>query len=264
MRRNELLSREWCDQIFEGRNKDYGAYRLRSEAGKRYRCAMLAVVIMLLLLLSVPLAMGLYVRHTLQNAMKEVEGLVQMSPRELKKSPEYRRVSAGRRAVPMMQPGASMQKPTLVDDMVAPKPLGIEGPAVLTKEEIEQLTLDADTLHNITETDRPVEGVQLVSTEKVEEIPQFPGGEGALMKWLGRHVIYPQSCIKDGIQGDVEVTFIVDVTGRVIEPEVSKSAHPDLDRIALMAVRRMPLWKPGRVNGKPTPVRITIPVHFEI
>lgn len=264
MRRNELLSREWCDLIFEGRNREYGAYRLRSEAGKRYRRAMLAVAVILLLLLSVPLAMGLYVRYTLKNALQEVEGLVQMSPRELKKSPEFRRVSAGRRAVPMMQPGASMQKPELVDDIVAPTPLGIKGPVSLTEEQIEEMLQDADTLHNITETDRPVEGAQLIPTEKVEEIPCFPGGEGALMKWLDLHVIYPHSCIKEGIQGDVEVTFIVDTSGRVVEPEISKSAHPELDRAALMAVRRMPQWKPGRVNGTPTPVRMTIPVHFEI
>ena len=264
MRRNELLSREWCDLIFEGRNKEYGAYRLRKEAGKRYRRAMFVVLVVLLLLLSIPLAMGLYVKYTLANALEEVEGLVKMSPHELKQSPEFRRVSAGRRAVPMMKPGASMQKPELVDAIVPPKVLGVDGPVELTEEDFEQLLMDVDTLHNMAEVDRPVEGAQLVPTEKVEEIPHFPGGEGALMKWLDQHVIYPHSCIQRQIQGDVEVSFIVDVSGQVIDPEVTTSAHPDLDKAALIAVKRMPRWKPGTVNGKPTPVRITVPIHFEI
>lgn len=157
-----------------------------------------------------------------------------------------------------------MQKPKLVDAIVPPKVLGVDGPVELTEEDFEQLLMDVDTLHNMAEVDRPVEGAQLVPTEKVEEIPHFPGGEGALMKWLDQHVIYPHSCIQRQIQGDVEVSFIVDVSGQVIDPEVTTSAHPDLDKAALIAVKRMPRWKPGTVNGKPTPVRITVPIHFEI
>ena len=264
MRGSELLSRKWCDLVFEGRNKDYGAYRLRAGAGRRYARAMWSVLVGLVLLIAIPLGLDLYVKYRMFKSLEEVKGVARMRPLPTEKDHELKAVSAGRRAVRGMQPGATLDRPTIVDAIVPPRPVGIDGPE-LAELDAELLRIaDRDTLHNTDRLDLPVEGIQLTPTEVVEQMPEFPGGLGELMKWLDRNVVYPQSCIKARIEGDLEVSFYVMQDGTVSEPAVTKKLHPDLDRAALMAVKRMPRWKPGRVNGQLSVVRVTVPVRFRL
>lgn len=100
--------------------------------------------------------------------------------------------------------------------------------------------------------------------EVVEEMPQFPGGLKALMQWLDKNIVYPPICIRDKVEGRVEVSFFVDQQGNVKNPQVTKGVHPLLDREALLTVKRMPKWMPGKVNGKFSVVRVTIPVEFTL
>jgi len=261
---SELLSEEWCNLVFEGRNKHYGAYALRRDAGRRYARALCLMLGALGLLLLVPLAFGLYVRHTLQQAVDDLEVVARLKPLEPEPGHEVKAVSAGRRALPAMRPGASQAAPEIVDGLVAPKPVGIDGPVTFRTDDDLFVMADADSLHNADRTDLPVEGVQLTPTEVVEQMPEFPGGVAGLMKWLDKHLIYPKSCVDAKIEGDVEVTFLVDAAGKVTDPAVAKSLHPELDRAALFALSRMPRWKPGRSGGKVTIVRVTIPIHFQL
>lgn len=64
------------------------------------------------------------------------------------------------------------------------------------------------------------------------------------MKWLDAHIPYPTDCIKSGIEGSLEITFLVAPDGSIREPAVSKKLHPKLDALALSAIRRMPKWHP--------------------
>ncbi len=68
--------------------------------------------------------------------------------------------------------------------------------------------------------------------------------------------------MRDNIQGRVEVSFYVDKNGDIKEPQVTKKIHPLLDREALLTVKRMPKWQPGKVKGKVSIVRVTIPIEF--
>lgn len=264
MRTSDLLSEEWCNLVFEGRNKHYGAYVLRRDAGRRYARAAGITLGLLAALLLVPLGLGLYVRHTLLQAVEELEVVAKLKPMKPKDGHEIKAVSAGRRALPAMRPGASQAPPEIVDGLVSPRPVGIDGPVEFKEDDELFVMADADSLHNADRTDLPVEGAQLTPTEVVEQMPEFPGGIGGLMKWLDKHLIYPRSCMDAKIEGDVEVTFLVDATGTVLEPSVSKPSHTELDRAALFAVSRMPQWKPGRSGGKVTVVRVTIPIHFQL
>jgi len=237
---------------------------LRRDAGKRYARAMGIVTGGVFLFLVLPMLLGLFVRYTIKQRMEEIASVAKLKPLDTKKDTTVKAVSAGRRAVPMMKPGATTAAPEIVEGIVAPKPIGIDGPVSFEEDEETFIMADADPRHNADRTDLPVEGVQLTPTEVVEQMPEFPGGLGKLMKWLDQHVLYPKSCVDAKIEGDMEVTFLVDTAGRVMEPSVSKSLHPDLDRAALMAVSRMPLWKPGRSGGQPSVVRVTIPIHFQL
>ena len=225
---------------------------------------MWSVLVGLVLLIAIPLGLDLYVKYRMFKSLEEVKGVARMRPLPTEKDHELKAVSAGRRAVRGMQPGATLDRPTIVDAIVPPRPVGIDGPE-LAELDAELLRIaDRDTLHNTDRLDLPVEGIQLTPTEVVEQMPEFPGGLGELMKWLDRNVVYPQSCIKARIEGDLEVSFYVMQDGTVSEPAVTKKLHPDLDRAALMAVKRMPRWKPGRVGGQLSVVRVTVPVRFRL
>lgn len=237
---------------------------LRRDAGKRYARAMVMVTGGVMLFLVLPMTLGLFIRYTIRQHIEEIASVAKLKPLETKKDTTVKAVSAGRRAVPMMKPGATTEVPEIVESIVAPKPLGIDGPVTFEEDEENFVMADADPRHNIDKTDLPVEGIQLTPTEVVEQMPEFPGGLGALMKWLDQHVLYPKSCVDAKIEGDMEVTFLVDTAGKVMEPSVSKSLHPDLDRAALMAISRMPQWKPGRSGGQLSVVRVTIPIHFQL
>ena len=100
--------------------------------------------------------------------------------------------------------------------------------------------------------------------EVIEDMPNFPGGQGELMKYLRNNIKYPAEAQKKKIEGRVIVTFVVNKKGRITHPTVERSAHPLLDAEALRVVKRMPKWTPGRMNGEPVNVKYALPVTFKL
>lgn len=266
---DELFSKAWCELIFEGRNKEYGAYRLRRSAGRRYRFAMLCVLGIAGLLSAwqlTTMAVTYISLHGLEGEMP----MAKLKPMEVEPDHELKAMAAGRTAPhPVVQATATVvddvtTEPEIVDAVPPHLEMGEPGPEELKIDEEVFVKIPEDTVRiNEDRKDLPVEAAPLTPTEVVEEMPQFPGGWYALKRYLDEHVPYPKGCIDRRIQGDVEVAFYVDQNGGVLEPKVTKSVHPELDAAALQGIKGMPQWTPGRRNGKVTIVRIRIPVHFE-
>ena len=95
-----------------------------------------------------------------------------------------------------------------------------------------------------------------------EKNPEFPGGVQGLSAYLSKSIKYPAIAEEEGIQGQVFVTFIIDVDGSVTNIKVDKSVHPALDKEAVRVVSSMPRWVPGELSGKPVKVKYTMPVKF--
>ncbi len=98
--------------------------------------------------------------------------------------------------------------------------------------------------------------------EIVDEMPEFPGGQGAMYDFLNQNIEYPQECIENNVQGKVYVQFVVDEEGKITNPTVIKSVHPLLDAEAIKIVNAMPKWKPGKNKGEAVKVRYTQPINF--
>lgn len=101
----------------------------------------------------------------------------------------------------------------------------------------------------------------------IEQQPEFPGGEEAMFEYLRSNLQYPEKCKENKIQGRVLVAFVINKDGKIVEPEVVKSAGPEgveLDVEALRVVSEMPAWTPGKQMGKAVRVRYTIPVVFKL
>ena len=98
----------------------------------------------------------------------------------------------------------------------------------------------------------------------VEEMPEFPGGMGECMKWIGQNIKYPKEAHDKGVQGRVIITFIVEKDGSITEPKVARGVSPALDAEALRVVSTMPKWKPAKQRGQVVRVKYTIPVMFRL
>ena len=96
----------------------------------------------------------------------------------------------------------------------------------------------------------------------VDQMPQFPGGEAALMKYLQSHIIYPPMAAQNKVHGRVVVQFVVDKTGRVGEVKVVRSVDEDLDKEAVRVCKSLPNFIPGRQNGTAVSVWYTLPIRF--
>jgi tonB family C-terminal domain len=98
----------------------------------------------------------------------------------------------------------------------------------------------------------------------VEVMPQFPGGQIAMLKYIMENIKYPEQAMKEGIQGRVAVRFIVEKDGSISDVKPILSVHPLLNKEAVRVVKSMPKWSPGKQNGKPVRVRFNVPVMFKL
>lgn len=97
---------------------------------------------------------------------------------------------------------------------------------------------------------------------KVEQMPEFPGGDAALIRFLATSVKYPQVAQENGIQGRVYISFVVDTDGSIINIVLARGVDSSLDKEAMRVVASMPKWKPGRQLDKPVKVSYTVPINF--
>lgn len=96
----------------------------------------------------------------------------------------------------------------------------------------------------------------------VEEMPEFPGGEGELQKYLASSVRYPVIAQENGIQGRVYIQFVINQRGEVTNVTILRGVDPSLDREAVRVVEAMPKWKPGKQRNRPVRVSYTVPINF--
>ncbi len=128
---------------------------------------------------------------------------------------------------------------------------------------IEDMEIEEDTeIEFIEEVTEQVEEVQIFTI--VEEMPSFPGGEAALMKYLGNNIKYPAIAKDAGIQGTVYVTFVINEKGEVKDAKVLRSIGGGTDEEAIRVVNAMPKWKPGKQRGKPVKVQYNLPIRFTL
>lgn len=130
------------------------------------------------------------------------------------------------------------------------------------REEAERVRLQAELaaeLHKEAEAEDPNK-----IYDKVEVMPEYPGGAVAFMRYLAQNVKYPTVAQENGTQGIVVVQFVVDADGSVTNAHVTTSVDPYLDEEALRVIKSMPRWTPGKLNGKPVRVKYTTPIKFRL
>ena len=115
----------------------------------------------------------------------------------------------------------------------------------------------------------PVQVVEVEPEEQeifdvVEKMPEFPGGQAALMSYLSKNIKYPTIAQENGTQGRVIVQFVVNKDGSIVDAKVVRSVDPYLDKEAIRVINAMPKWSPGMQRNKPVRVKYTVPVMFRL
>lgn len=135
-----------------------------------------------------------------------------------------------------------------------------------------ELDDDLEIFDTEMDQDKPMDFAPIVVEEEerddtpvfyiVEEMPEFPGGEAALQKYLATSVKYPVIAQENGIQGKVFIQFVINTKGEVTNATVLRGVDPSLDKEALRVVQAMPSWKPGKQRNRPVRVSYTVPINF--
>ena len=276
MAKLDLVSNEWTDLVFEGRNQDYGAYKLRKGTTKRNIWSIIIVA-----LASVLLYLGLQL-HRMVEANRQVENTqaVELSALEQKK----KEAKVEKKEQIKVEPEKVVEKVKSSVKFTAPvikKDNEVKEEDEIKLDEVEKsnkavgaFTIEGndevggEVLKAKEEIAAPEPPKQQVEENKVfdvvEQMPSFPGGMGALMSWLSQNIKYPVIAAENGVQGRVIVQFVVEKDGSITDVKVAKSVDPSLDKEAARVVSSMPKWTPGKQNGSAVRVKYTVPVTFKL
>src|SRR5450759_2276358 len=258
MAKEKVNAPDFDDIVFEERNKEYGAYRLR----KKYdRNVLIGLLIGILII-------GTAIITPYLNA-KAAEGRTKRAERQVEIKLENLDTPNEQVAPPPPPP----PPPTdVVQQQRYVPPVVVDS---IKPEDIKQL-MTADQAQIEVTNKEVVEVVQQVKEEVqeadpeaipfvvVEEMPMFPGGDPALLKYISEHTNYPEVAKENNIQGRVIVRFCVTSKGGVSQVSVLKGVDPELDKEAIRVVNTLPTFKPGKQGGKPVPVWYMVPITFTL
>ena len=279
----DLSSRDWCDLVFEGKNKDFGAYVIRTESPKRHTKAVIYTVLGALLvgLLTFGLIkVNEYMEQKrIADMAEQEEVLIDMSQDAEEPEQEQERLEQPK---PEVLPEEVLKSVKVTELQIVEDDKVKKEDEIKTQDELKETetafgqkdnekgTEDRNvtkTLKDEVVVEKKEEKPKEVKEEvfrSVEQMPQFPGGEAALMKYLQSHINYPPMAAENNVQGRVVVQFVVDKTGKVGEVKVVRSVDKDLDKEAVRVCKSLPKFTPGRQNGQAVSVWYTLPVTFKL
>ena len=278
----DLTTNGWVDLIFEGRNHEYGAYKLRKGTPKRNVYSIIVIAVLAALLVGIYVAKSAYDKyqaaHAKNEAVTELSALNQ--PKQKKAEVKRKEIVEPEKKEVVKEVKSSIKFTAPVikkDNEVKPEEeMKTQAELMQTNTAIGALDVkgnsDNGEILKVTQrvADEPVKPaeekpeVENKVFEVVEQMPSFPGGPSALMKYLSENIKYPVVAQGNGVQGRVVVSFVVERDGSITDVKVARSVDPSLDREAMRVVRSMPHWIPGKQNGSAVRVKYNVPVSFRL
>jgi len=243
--------------IFEKRNKDYGAYYLRTKYNRYVSRALLISVVTLLLATIIPFLIFKEARsiNVDKNVGAEFANLDAPKTDDAPPPP------------PPPPPEALEQKVKFTAPVVTTD--SIEDTGMLNQDDLNQQStntapIETDDEIVVDESQNQVIEQQAPVLTIVELMPAFNGGEEAMYQFLSENIKYPQVAKETGIQGTVIVKFVVEKDGSISDVQLLKTIGGGCDEEAVRVVKAMPKWKVGKQNGEPVRVYFTLPIRFTL
>ena len=286
MSKIDLASKQWCDLVFEGRNKEYGAYRNRANKGKFQLRAIIIVLIAIIAVAAIVLA-----KNTIEDALQSKKDMASEEVTELqelkkdepkkeepkKKEPELEY----EKPVEKVNVKSSIQftVPKIVEDDKVDHSKELKTQDEVTKNKFAIAAQDYTNpngdnsginIDDLKENQRaggttvPPKEPEVVDNAIVEVPATYPGGEAALLQFVSKNLVYPAIAQEQELQGTVVLRFKVDVDGSVSAVKVEKSLSKECDQAAAAVVRKLLRFVPAKQQGHPVPVWFCLPIRFRI
>ena len=282
----DLSSQGWRDLIFEGKNKEFGAYQMRKDSEGRHNKSMLIVMAALAVILTIVIlvASGAISFESEEAADAGVEQTV-MSLDELPEEEEIEEPEV----IDLPEPEQQIEKENVANEQQVTKIDIVEDNKFDEKKEVKDMSEVQENeaqlgSQNVTEGTNDLNKEQVKEKVVVEEIKkpepkpepekiftaveqkaQYPGGEAELLKWIGANIQYPTMAQEEGVQGRVVVQFVVEKNGAIGQVKVVRGKHPDLDKEAVRVVKKIPKkFTPAKQNGQTVRSWFTLPVMFKL
>jgi protein TonB len=253
--------------VFADRNKAYGAYQLRKTYNRFYSLSLLITVGMAIVGFGVPKLVSMF-----KAQMEKVENVdIQLTDME---PPPVDKNEPEPPPPPPPPPPPAQEMVKFIPPVVVDEPIVEE---VVTQEELKETQAGEKTQEGTGDDvviipdegtgdqviDQPKEVEPFIS---VEQVPEFVGGEGAMMKFIAENLEYPQAAKDNSIEGRVHLKFTVTADGSIKDIVVlnKDKLGYGCEQAAIAVIQKMPKWKPGRQNGQPVPVYFNIPIRFRL
>jgi protein TonB len=260
---NDLFSKEWCELVFDPRYRQYGGYELRTNApGRHFKALVISSFLFVILIASPFLVRQIFPPKAEKDTAVRVLTVIRLDP------PKENDIL---KEVPIPpEPLRNMVKFTLPE--IKPDELVSEEQPLTQKEVLEQKAVIGTTTFDKGTDDisAPVataenskiteeSDVPLVS---VDQMPQFPGGEREMLRFIKNNLRYPLSAQENGVQGTVILNFVVNREGKIVNIKVIKGIGFGCDEESIRVMEKMPAWTPGKQRGQTVLVSFTMPLRF--
>lgn len=252
-----ICAEEWCDLVFEGKNKSYGAYELRQMSSKRRSLALLLSISIFTLGVCAPTL----IRSMTRESKWRISETNQMSDLSKLKEDEIK--------LPIEQPVPEIRRtirfnPPVISDEVDPQ----ENPPVMD-DLIQTTALISNTdQEGVDDLDAHVDLSVVEQPQKpidfAEQMPMFAGGDDARVSFLRENLKYPSVALEMGISGKVILKFVVEKDGKISNISVLRGIGAGCDEEAVRVAKLMPTWNPGKQNGRAVPVYFVMPIQFAL
>jgi periplasmic protein TonB len=258
MAKEKINAPAFDDIVFVGRNKEYGAYRLRKRYNRNVSISLLIGIIIIATAIITPYLNA----KASENKAKRAERQVQLKMEKLDQPAEQ----APPPPPPPPPPTDVVQQqkyvPPVVVDSIKPEDVK----QLMTADQAQTEVKNTEVVEAVAQVKEEVQEAEAEATPfvVVEEMPMFPGGDVALLKFISDHTQYPEIAKENNIQGKVIVRFCVTAKGGVSQVSVLKGVDPELDKEAMRVVTTLPTFKPGKQGGKPVPVWYMVPIAFTL
>ncbi len=279
MSKVDLKSRDWCELVFEGRNKEYGAYELRAKSGQRQVKGIIAILILIAaiaVLVGIKMAADSIMASSRDRDAELATELSQLKKDEPVQKKEEIKQEYEQPEVQKVAVKASIQftVPEIVD--VVDESKKMKNQEELNRSNISIASQDYEgdvngkgTIDDLKDNQQaggnqaaPEEDSKIYTI--VETPASFPGGEAALLNYVNSHLKYPAIAQEEGIQGKVVLKFVVLENGNVGQVQVVQSLESHCDQEAIRVVKSLPRFSPGKQQGKPVKSWFTLPIRFQL
>ena len=259
---NDLFSREWCDLIFDPRYRNYGGYELRTSSSRRVFRSFLIASVLFVLFVSSPLL----IKQIFPKKTDKVISVRVLTDIQLEKPEDD--------LMKEVPPPPAQLKNTIkfVPPVVKPDEQVTEEQPLTQKELLDENTTigkvdfdkgsDDPAAPAGTAENGKIGGDSDIPFEVVDQMPQFPGGEREMMRFIRNNLRYPVSAQANAVQGTVILNFVVNREGKIVNIKVIKSIGFGCDEESVRVLEKMPMWSPGKQKGQTVLVSFTMPIRF--